>query len=165
MQEMRNRFLVVLLLLLLVSLPSASQAESTEVIVFPILAPRVSSGFGFRIHPIRKFSAKHQGVDLAVPEGSHVRAIMAGRVVYADRYAGFGKLVTVSHGNGKTSLYGHLSEILVNPGEEIPAGALIGRVGQTGAATGPHLHFEWKIREKSVDPLKVFPSLASDADG
>lgn len=138
---------------------------SEDAIVFPILTPRVSSGFGFRVHPIRGYSAKHQGIDLAVPENSHVRAIMAGRVVFADRYAGFGKLVTVDHGKGRTSLYGHLSEILVNVGEKIPAGALLGRVGSTGMATGPHLHFEWRIQGKSVDPMKVFPSLASDADG
>lgn len=143
----------------------AEAAPDQTAIVFPILTPRISSGFGNRVHPIRAYSAKHQGVDLAVPANSHVRAIMAGRVVFADRYAGFGKLVTIEHPNGRTSLYGHLSEILVNTGDSVPAGALLGRVGSTGMATGPHLHFEWRIKGKSVDPLKVFPSLASDADG
>ena len=118
-----------------------------------------------RVHPIRKFSAKHQGVDLAVPENSHVRAIMGGRVVFADRYAGFGKLVTIDHGKNRISVYGHLSELLVHVGERITAGALLGRVGSTGTATGPHLHFEWKVNGKALDPLKIFPSLAATAEG
>ena len=162
-------FLAVALPTLVSSLalsPVVSLAQvKTNAIVFPILTPRVSSEFGFRVHPIRGYSAKHQGVDLAVPEGSHVRAIMSGRIVFADRYAGFGKLITVDHGGGRMSLYGHLNEFLVNVGDEVPAGALLGRVGQTGAATGPHLHFEWRIKGKAVNPLKVFPSLASSADG
>lgn len=134
-------------------------------IVFPIIAPRVSSSYGTRIHPIRKFSRFHRGVDLAAPENSHVRAVVEGRVVFAGTYAGFGKLVTVQHGRGFTSLYAHLAEISVNVGDKIPAGAIIGRVGSTGLATGPHLHFEWRRNGVAVDPLKAFPSLAELADG
>ena len=134
-------------------------------IVFPIMAPRVSSGYGIRIHPIRKFSRLHRGVDLAAPENSHVRVVAEGRVVFAGDYAGFGKLVTVEHRDGYTSLYGHLAEITVNAGDKIPAGALIGRVGSTGLATGPHLHFEWRHDGTPLDPLKAFPLLAEFADG
>lgn len=134
-------------------------------IVFPIMAPRVSSGYGIRIHPVRKFTRLHRGVDLAAPENSHVRVVAEGRVVFAGDYAGFGKLVTVEHRDGFTSLYGHLAEITVNPGDKIPAGALIGRVGSTGLATGPHLHFEWRRNGVPLDPLKAFPLLAEFADG
>ncbi len=145
----------------------AVQADESppRAIVFPLIAPRLSSHFGLRVHPIRKFSSKHQGVDLAAPENSHVRAILDGRVVFAGPYAGYGNLVTIDHGHGFASLYGHLGEITVQVGTKIPAGTLIGRVGSSGLATGPHLHFEWRKDGKALDPLKVFPSLAEVSDG
>lgn len=144
---------------------AVAQQADRRAIVFPIIAPRVSSHFGLRVHPIRKFSTKHQGVDLAAPENSHVRAILEGRVVFAGPYAGYGNLVTIDHGHGYVSLYGHLSEIKVVVGAKIPAGTLIGRVGSSGMATGPHLHFEWRKDGKAQDPLRVFPSLAEVSDG
>lgn len=158
------------LALLLVSaagalVPVPARAADQRAIVFPIIAPRLSSQFGTRVHPIRKFSSKHQGVDLAAPANSHVRAILEGRVVFAGPYAGYGNLVTIDHGKGFASLYGHLGEITVEVGQRLPAGTLIGRVGSSGMATGPHLHFEWRKDGKALDPLKVFPSLAEVSDG
>jgi len=144
---------------------ATAQAPDKRAIVFPIIAPRLSSKFGMRIHPVRKFTRAHQGVDLAVPENSHVRAILGGRVVFAGDHAGYGKLVTIDHGKGYASLYGHLSEIGVSLGQELQPGTLIGRVGATGTATGPHLHFEWRQNGKPLNPLKVFPSLAEVSDG
>jgi murein DD-endopeptidase MepM/ murein hydrolase activator NlpD len=146
---------------------AAVHAESPpkSTFVFPLLAPKVSSNYGMRIHPIKQFSSKHNGVDLAAPEYSHVRSVASGTVVYADSYAGYGNLVTVVHDHSRTSLYGHLEEVLVNPGEKIEAGHLIGRLGSTGRSTGPHLHFEWRVDGTPVDPLKVFPALAAPADG
>ena len=142
-----------------------AQEPPKTAIVFPIIAPRVSSKFGRRIHPIRKFSRQHQGVDLAAPENSHVRAIIAGRIVFAGPHAGYGKLVTVDHGRGYASLYAHLSEIKVKIGQEVSAGTLLGRVGSSGQATGPHLHFEWRKEGEAFDPLVVFPSLAEISEG
>lgn len=119
-----------------------------------------------RRHPVlRRMDRKHNGVDLAAPEYAHVRAVAAGIVVFADQYAGYGKLVTIKHEKGYTSLYGHLAEILVNTGQRVRAGELIGRLGSTGMSTGPHLHFEWRINGKPVDPLRVFPALAEGAEG
>lgn len=134
-------------------------------IVFPLMGPKLSSKYGLRIHPVRKLVRHHGGVDLAAPEKSHVRAVAAGRVIFAGEYAGFGKLVTIRHDGQRVSLYGHLSEVLVNTGDKIEAGKIIGRVGSTGLATGPHLHFEWRVDGDAVDPLKVFPSLAKAAMG
>lgn len=134
-------------------------------IVYPLVAPRVSSRFGNRIHPVRRFSSLHKGVDLAAPEFSHVRAVAAGRVVFAGKYAGFGKLVTIQHDRRHISLYAHLGEIKVSLGQQVPAGQLIGKVGETGLATGPHLHFEWRVDGKPVNPLREFPSLASFGEG
>ncbi|MFN8391989.1 MAG: M23 family metallopeptidase [Bdellovibrionota bacterium] len=168
---MRVRLLALIVALLSPgAVPCAGQlvpAADTDrfAIVFPLIAPRVSSGFGERIHPIRRFTRQHQGVDLAAPENSHVRAILAGTVVFAGEHSGYGKLVTIEHGKGYASLYAHLSEIKVQVGQKIRAGTLIGRVGSTGLATGPHLHFEWRKEGTAMDPLKVFPALADVSAG
>ena len=163
---MKNRYLPIFFLLLLPAFaPAVAYSELTPPIVFPLLAPQVSSKYGMRIHPIRKFSAKHNGVDLAAPEYSHVRAVLPGRVVYVDKYFGYGKLITIEHENGCVSMYGHLNEFLVNLGQRVTAGQLIGRLGSTGMSTGPHLHLEWRKNGVPVDPLKEFPSLAKEAEG
>lgn len=133
--------------------------------VFPILSPRISSNFGSRKHPTLKRVRHHSGIDLAVPPGSHVRTVSAGRVIYADVNGAYGKLVTVQHKDGYTSLYAHLSELSVNPGQKVKAGQVIGRVGSTGRSTGPHLHFEWRQNGKVLDPIKHFPSLGDKAEG
>lgn len=143
----------------------AESAADGLSIVFPLMAPQLSSQFGERKHPIYKSHKHHDGVDLAAPSNSHVRSVFGGKVVYAGDYKGYGKLVTISHGEGFTSLYGHLNEMLVNPGDTVKAGEIIGRVGSTGASTGPHLHFEWRHFGKAINPLKVFPSLAAKAEG
>ena len=162
---MRFRVLIFFQLLFCHGETSFAQEAQKRAIVFPIIAPRVSSEFGQRIHPIRKFSRFHQGVDLAAPRNSHVRAILAGRVVFAGTHAGYGKLVTIEHDKGYASLYAHLSEVKVHVGQNIAAGTLIGRVGSTGLATGPHLHFEWRHLGVAQDPLHVFPSLAEISEG
>ena len=160
-------FQIMVSLLLATFLASLAYAQNVQkfVIVYPLIAPRVSSEFGQRIHPIRKFSSQHQGVDLAAPENSHVRAILAGRVIFAGKYAGYGNLVTIEHGRDFASLYAHLREIKVHVGQIVEAGTLIGRVGSTGLATGPHLHFEWRRKGRALDPLKVFPALAEPSEG
>ena len=161
---MRKLLFSLTLAVLFTGVATAQEAQRFAL-VFPVIAPRLSSQFGNRIHPVRKFSRFHQGVDLAAPEASHVRAVLPGRVVFAGPHAGYGNLVTIDHGKGYASLYAHLSQIKVRIGAEVPAGALIGRVGSTGETTGPHLHFEWRKDGKSIDPLKVFPSLADVSDG
>jgi murein DD-endopeptidase MepM/ murein hydrolase activator NlpD len=166
MKHLSEKFFpLVFLLLCLPAGSSWAQKQERFAIVFPLIAPRVSSGFGQRIHPIRKFSMQHQGVDLAAPENSHVRAILPGTVVFAGKYAGYGNLVTIEHVRGYASMYAHLSEIKVQVGQHVEAGALIGRVGSTGLATGPHLHFEWRHNGRAMDPLKVFPALADVSQG
>jgi murein DD-endopeptidase MepM/ murein hydrolase activator NlpD len=166
-----NRLLIVLLavsftVVLHADADAAAAQPATAIsVVFPLLAPKVSSKYGQRIHPIRHFSAKHNGVDLAAPEYSHVRAIAPGRVVFVDHYLGYGKLITIEHNDGNVSLYGHLDEFRVNLGQKVKAGELIGRLGSTGMSTGPHLHFEWRKRGIPVDPLREFPGLAKEAEG
>ena len=158
-------FIFTCLLILSTAVDSRADLLRDETVVFPLISPRVSDDFGARMHPILKKFGQHSGVDLAAPVGSTVRAIMKGRVVYADKYAGYGKVVTIRHSGGFISVYGHLDELLVNPGQNLNAGEFIGRVGSTGMSTGPHLHFEWRKDGKPLDPLMYFPFLAQPASG
>ena len=116
-------------------------------LVLPIEAPIVSR-FGPR------GSRFHTGVDYAAPTGTGVTAAGPGRVVWAGwRDGGWGELVVIAHGSGVRSMYAHLSRVEVRLGEQVGAGFEIGRVGATGDATGPHLHFELRVRGAAVDPL------------
>jgi murein DD-endopeptidase MepM/ murein hydrolase activator NlpD len=114
--------------------------------IYPLAIPSpISSLFGWRIHPISGVSRMHTGTDIAAPEGTPVLAAMAGKVLLADNLGGYGLTIALEHGDGtEQTLYGHLSEIFVKPGELIKQGAVIGRVGSTGNSTGPHLHLEFR---------------------
>ncbi len=112
----------------------------------------ITSGFGPRRHPIFRVVRMHNGVDIAAPWGTPVRAAAPGTVLFAGWFGGYGKLVVLDHG-GVTTLYGHLSSIEVAAGQKVRAGQVIGRVGSTGYSTGPHLHFEIRVDGRPVDPL------------
>lgn len=112
------------------------------------LRTTISSPFGPR------GAGFHPGIDLAAAAGTPVHAAAVGRVVFAGSTAdGYGKLVIVRHTPGVTTLYAHLSRVLVTRGEPVTVGSVIGLVGATGEATGPHLHFEVRLRGAAVDPL------------
>ncbi len=116
---------------------------------WPVDGP-VTSVFGApRAHGRRG----HTGIDIAAPAGTAVRAARAGRVAFAGRKGSYGRLVVLDHGRGFASWYAHLSRIAVRPGQHVDAGAVIGRVGTSGNATGPHLHFEIRRRGRPLDPL------------
>ncbi len=112
----------------------------------------VASPFGVRIDPFLGRPALHSGVDLVQPYGTEVRAAGAGRVIHAGPMGGYGEMVEIDHGDGLTSRYGHLSDVLVGEGDELPKGAIVGRLGSTGRSTGPHLHYEVRIDGEPVDP-------------
>ena len=114
--------------------------------IYPLAIPSpISSLFGWRIHPISGTSRMHTGTDIAAPEGTPVLAAMSGKVLLADNLGGYGLTIALEHSDGtQQTLYGHLSEIFVKPGELIQQGAVIGRVGSTGNSTGPHLHLEFR---------------------
>ena len=133
--------------------------------VFPVVEPRISSKFGWRIHPIDGGKRQHKGIDLAAPRDSGVLAVKDGVVVFASSLGGYGNLITLKHGVDTVSLYGHLNRIEVEVGDSVKAGQLIGRVGSTGNSTGNHLHFEWRKDGQAIDPLEVFPHLSSHASG
>jgi murein DD-endopeptidase MepM/ murein hydrolase activator NlpD len=114
----------------------------------------MTSGFGVRMDPFVRAPAMHTGLDFRASSGEPVRATAAGKVANAGWQGGYGKLVEIDHGNGFTTRYGHLSEILVVEGQPIKSGQVVGRVGSTGRSTGPHLHYETRIEGDAVDPHK-----------
>ncbi|MGO4869003.1 MAG: peptidoglycan DD-metalloendopeptidase family protein [Roseiarcus sp.] len=125
--------------------------------ILPVRAPligdaTVSSPFGYRRDPFLGLAALHPGVDLVQEYGSEIHATAAGRVVHAGPMGGYGNMVEIDHGNGLATRYGHMSEILVEEGQEVKAGAVLGRLGSTGRSTGPHLHYEVRVDGEPVDP-------------
>lgn len=116
--------------------------------------PRISSKFGLRRHPVLGVVKRHYGIDYAARYGSDVCAAADGTVVAAERRGAYGLYVRIRHANGFETAYGHLSKILVEKGQKVSQGALIGLVGKTGRATGPHLHYEVIRSQVRVDPQK-----------
>ncbi len=145
--------------------PRNSPYRQPSSYVYPVMSPRLTSAFGRRIHPIKRFSRQHQGIDLAAPIGSPIRAIASGTVVFADPYAGYGNLVVVKHGGGMTSHYAHCSSIKVRTGDRVRAGQIIAAVGSSGHSTGPHLHLEIRINGEAKNPESYIPGLADTAEG
>jgi murein DD-endopeptidase MepM/ murein hydrolase activator NlpD len=117
--------------------------------IFPLAVPApITSGFGWRVHPIRGDRRLHKGVDLGAPTGTPVLAAADGKVELSDWLSGYGRAIILSHqDNTRETLYAHLSEAFVKPGQWVEKGTVIGRVGSTGLSTGPHLHFE--LRQKT----------------
>jgi len=124
--------------------PLIQLSHGNRQLLFPLSIPApISSMFGWRRHPITGDHRFHAGTDLAAPLGTPVLAAYAGRVVLADWLGGYGLAVALEHGKGsQQTLYAHLSQLFVRPGDVIKQGEVIGRVGSTGNSTGPHLHFE-----------------------
>ena len=123
---------------------------------------RISSPYGFRMHPILGQWKNHKGVDFAAPVGTPVRCVANGVVTAAGRHYQLGNYVFVKHDNGRESRYGHLSRISVHKGQHVKQDEKIGLVGQTGLATGPHLHFEWLVKghhRPPPSPNKLVKSL------
>lgn len=116
---------------------------------------RISSTFGMRMHPIHKTWTGHKGVDYAAPTGTPVHSTADGTVEFAGWQNGYGNVVIVKHYGEYSTLYAHQSRIApgIKPGVKVSQGELVGYVGSTGWATGPHLHYEFRIDDKPVDPL------------
>jgi murein DD-endopeptidase MepM/ murein hydrolase activator NlpD len=120
--------------------------DSKTALMFPLSIPaRISSTFGWRVHPVTGSRRMHYGTDLAAAMGTPVLAAYSGQAAIADNLGGYGLTVILRHlDNTQESRYAHLSEIFVQAGEWVEQGAVIGLVGSSGLSTGPHLHFEWR---------------------
>ena len=114
----------------------------------------ITSGFGSRSDPFDGEPEYHQGIDISAPYGSPVAAPAAGLIIAAGWRRGLGQAIEISHGNGLSTVYGHLSKILVKPGQEVKRNQRIGLVGSTGRSTGAHLHYEVHRGGRPVNPKR-----------
>ncbi len=121
----------------------------------PMEFSRVTSGFANRLHPVLQNWRQHKGVDYSAPTGTPVRSVGNGVVDFAGRQNGYGNVVEIRHSNQRVTVYAHLSRMDVRPGQRIEQGQRIGAVGMTGWATGPHLHFEFRVAGQHQDPLLI----------
>jgi murein DD-endopeptidase MepM/ murein hydrolase activator NlpD len=121
-------------------------------LIWPING-KITSYFGWRVHPILHKKKYHSGLDIAADTGTPIAAADAGAVIYSGRNGGYGNMIALDHGNGISTVYGHCSALLVTIGQNVAKGEIIGKVGSTGFSTGPHLHFEVRKEGVPVDPL------------
>lgn len=121
-------------------------------LLMPVAGARIGSGFGMRYHPILHRYRMHKGVDLGARSGVPIRAAADGVVIMATRQSGYGNVISIAHGGGIATLYGHCSRLLKSPGARVRRGETIALVGSTGLSTGPHCHFEVRINGKAVNP-------------
>jgi murein DD-endopeptidase MepM/ murein hydrolase activator NlpD len=142
-------------------LDSAFTGDWTELADAPSIWPvegRIASGFGVREDPFNGEGAFHRGVDIDAPYGTPVRAAADGDVTGLSMGEGYGRQVVLDHGHDLLTIYGHLSAIAAIPGQHVTRGEVIGYVGQSGRATGPHLHYEVRVHNVPVNPHKYLRS-------
>lgn len=120
----------------------------------------ITSEFGMRMHPVYNELRHHNGVDIAIPNGTPIHPVQPGTVVFSGSKGGYGEMVDVKHADGSLSRYAHLSERLVQTGETVSADSPVGLSGETGVTTGPHLHLEIHENGRPVDPMNRLPGLS-----
>ena len=130
---------------------------------WPVTGP-ITGPFGERSDPFNGEGAFHAGVDISSTYGQQVLAPADGDVTFADFFNGYGRMITIDHGHGVTTRYGHLSGFTVVEGQHVQRGQVIGYVGMSGRSTGPHLHYEVRINDTPVNPTKYLRKLAPRQD-
>jgi murein DD-endopeptidase MepM/ murein hydrolase activator NlpD len=134
--------------------PGSGALEQLFRMLWPV-SGRISARYGYRVHPVYRRRMMHTGIDIAAGSGSPIHAALEGRVSYVGWKGGYGRTVIIEHPNGYETLYGHCSKILCKRGQTVKRGEIIAKVGRTGIATGPHVHFEVKKNGKRINPEKV----------
>ncbi|PRR76245.1 hypothetical protein MHLNE_02530 [Moorella humiferrea] len=131
--------------------------EGTRGMLWPLPGyTSISSPFGWRIHPLLKTNRFHDGVDIPAPMGTNIIAPLDGKVISTGYLGGYGNHIVIDHGGGLSTMYAHLSVILVQEGQEVKKGQVIGRVGSTGWSTGPHLHFMVLLQGEPTNPMNYY---------
>jgi murein DD-endopeptidase MepM/ murein hydrolase activator NlpD len=130
----------------------ATKTVSSGKFSWPLMG-RITSRFGFRVHPLWGRRSLHTGLDIAAPYGKPIMAADTGEVIFAGWWDGYGKAIVIDHGRAYTTVYGHMSRLYMQVGQRVEKGQVIGLVGSTGYSTGPHLHFEIRVNGRPVDPL------------
>ncbi len=133
---------------------ASNVTPGTSGFVNPLSSITVTCAYGWRIHPIWGYESFHTGVDLAANTGAPIYAIASGTVTTATYTDAYGYCVEISHGNGYGSFYAHMTNYIVSSGDFVSQGQVIGYVGSTGWATGPHLHFEIRVNGSAVNPME-----------
>ena len=131
-----------------------SVLKDTLPSIRPVNIPCCSSRYGWRIDPILGVRKFHEGIDFSAAHGEQIIATASGIVIEAGRAGYYGKHVRINHGDGFETRYAHASKLLVKKGELVSKGEVIALVGNTGRSTGPHLHYEIRLKGNSLDPLK-----------
>jgi murein DD-endopeptidase MepM/ murein hydrolase activator NlpD len=126
--------------------------RGTGQLILPCLG-EITSGFGWRMHPVLGYERFHSGLDIGADYGTTIHAADRGTVIFAGWYGGYGNAVILDHGGNITTLYAHASELYVEEGQNIQRGQAIASVGSTGLSTGPHLHFEVRREGEPIDPM------------
>ncbi len=124
--------------------------------IYPVVSGDITSGFGWRIHPITGEWETHQGVDIGVRSGTPVYSTADGRVITARWDTNLGTYIKINHGNGVYTVYGHLNQIDVGEGQWVTAGQQIGESGNSGRTTSPHLHYEVRVYNQAQNPINYF---------
>ena len=125
--------------------------------LWPLFVPgKITSRYGQRTHPISREADYHMGVDISVPRGASIRAARAGTVLFSGPRGGYGNAVIIQHDEKNSSLYGHCERLFVKRNQKVHQGQVIALAGDTGRATGPHLHFEIRTGRGAVNPLKFW---------
>lgn len=136
---------------------SSGSIKGSGTFTWPVPSCKiVTSTFGRRLHPVYKRYIEHTGADIGAARGSDVIAADGGTVIISSYESGYGNYIVINHGNGVTTLYGHLSKNLKKVGDSIKKGDLIAKSGSTGLVSGPNMHFEVSVNGTRVDPLKYF---------
>jgi murein DD-endopeptidase MepM/ murein hydrolase activator NlpD len=133
------------------------QSATKSLLKTPVAGAKLTSGFGMRVHPLLGYTKMHTGVDFGVPYGTPIRAAGNGVVEVGGRFGAYGITVELKHGEHYETLYAHMSKLAAGiiPGARVNQGQIIGYVGATGRATGPHLHYEVRIDTRPINPVGI----------
>ena len=141
--------------------PAAASSSPTKNVLswqslVEISQARITSGFGMRKDPFTGDPEYHEGIDIAAPTGTAIYPLKAGEVTFSGWNGRYGRCVVVQHEDGTQTRYAHASRLFAKKGDRVDSKTMIAQVGSTGRASGPHLHFEYRVNGKAIDPMSVF---------